>query len=283
MTSTAYRAADLFDLSGKKALITGASGYLGRTMVQVLLENGASVVALGSSDRFDAYGRSMLERQEMAGRFVPYRVNFDDAAALAMTLKEIQDHEGFIEIVVNNAHALGARTGFNGRDGALENATSAQIQANLDGGVLWPLSIAQALGRRMREHGRGSIINVASMYAVVAPNPRLYEGTTFLNPAGYSAAKAAMLALTRYIASFWGPDGIRCNALLPGSFPNVETKTENSVSEGDFFVNRLAERTCLRRVGRPRDLAGALLFLASDASAYVTGQALQVDGGWTIT
>ena len=86
--------------------------------------------------------------------------------------------------------------------------------------------------------------------------------------------RSALLAFTRYVASFWGSSGIRCNAILPGAFPNAQAEA---------FVKRLASRTCLRRVGQPEDLAGALLFLASDASAYVTGQGLVVDGGWTVT
>lgn len=283
MNPTNLQAAELFNLTGKKALITGASGFLGRTMAHTLIANGARIIAIGSSDRFDAFCQAMRQQPENAERFVSYQVNLEDHDALARTLEDLVAVEGYIEIAINNAHVLGAKTGFNGVAGSLENATLVQIEASLAGGVIWPLLISQALGRKMREHGRGSIINIASMYALLAPNPQLYENTSFLNPPGYSAAKAAMLALTRYVASFWGPYGVRCNAILPGAFPNLETKTENSVSEGSFFVDRLAERTCLRRVGRPTDLAGALLFLASEASSYVTGQALQVDGGWTIT
>lgn len=283
MGSPKLNAGDLFDLAGRKALITGASGFLGRTMARTLLANGATVIALGASARFDAFCETMRGECGDAGRFVPYRADLEDLGALRGTLDAIVANEGCIDIAVNNAHTLGAKTGFNQAGGALENATVAQIEANLAGGVIWPMLVAQALGAGMRAKGAGSIVNIASMYAAVAPNPALYEDTQFLNPPGYSAAKGAMLALTRYIASFWGPFGIRCNAILPGPFPNVETSTENSVDQGNFFLDRLAQRTCLRRVGRPADLAGALLFLASDASSYVTGQALHVDGGWTIT
>ena len=133
----------------------------------------------------------------------------------------------------------------------------------------------------MKRQGRGSIINVATMYAIVAPDPHLYEGTRFLNPPGYSAAKAGMLAFTRYVASFWGSSGVRANAILPGAFSNTEEASGNSVDPDDPFILRLSERTCVGRPGRPQELAGALLFLASDASSYVTGHALVVDGGWT--
>jgi gluconate 5-dehydrogenase len=133
----------------------------------------------------------------------------------------------------------------------------------------------------MKERRRGSIVNISTMYAQVSPDPRLYERTDFVNPPGYSAAKAGMLAFTRYIASFWGSYGIRANAILPGPFSNTEEAGPNSVDPADPFLARLSAKTCLGRRGQAHELAGALLFLASDASSYVTGHALAVDGGWT--
>ena len=103
-----------------------------------------------------------------------------------------------------------------------------------------------------------------------------------MNPPGYSAAKAAMLAFTRYVASFWGEHGIRANAILPGPFSNTGGDSENSIAKDDPLIERLKFRTCLNRTGAPHELSGALLYLASDASSYMTGQALSVDGGWTI-
>jgi gluconate 5-dehydrogenase len=121
------------------------------------------------------------------------------------------------------------------------------------------------------------------MYALVSPNPQLYEGTDSLNPPGYSASKAGLMAFTRYTAAFWGAYGIRANAILPGPFSNTEEDGPNSVKASDAFFERLKSRTCLRRVGVPSELVGSLIYLASDASSFVTGQALVVDGGWTIT
>lgn len=154
--------------------------------------------------------------------------------------------------------------------------------AILLGGVYWPALAVQKLGAKMKEQRSGSIINVSTMYALVAPSPALYEGTQSLNPPGYSAAKAALLAFTRYVASFWECHGIRANAILPGPFSHVEDKGANSRRD-DPFLERLKARTCLGRIGRPSELIGGLLYLASDASSYVTGQALSVDGGWTVT
>ena len=120
------------------------------------------------------------------------------------------------------------------------------------------------------------------MYAVVAPDPKLYEGKDTFNPPSYGVAKAAILALTRYTASFCGKYNIRCNALVPGSFPNVNPAAYNSPADEEF-MQRLRDKTVLGRTGEVEDLHGALIFLASDASSYMTGQTIAIDGGWTIT
>lgn len=276
------QAGSLFSLEGKTALVTGASGFLGRTMGQALLANGARLVALGRSDRLKTQAEDW-NAQFGPGRVRHYQVDMYDLQALANVLDEIRQREPFVEILVNNAHELGQPTGFNTPAGALENASFDQWMRHLTGGVYWAALTVQKLGAAMKEQRRGSIINISTMYALVAPSPRLYEGTEFMNPPGYSASKAALLAFTRYVASFWGPHGIRANALVPGPISNTQDAGPNSVQEGDFFLERLRERTCLGRIGRPEDLAGALIFLASDAAAFVTGQALVVDGGWTVT
>ena len=188
-----------------------------------------------------------------------------------------------MDILINNAHELGPSTGFNTPEGSLEKAGPDQWLRHLTAGVCWAATTVQKVGEGMKTRGRGSIINISTMYALVAPSPRLYEGTNFLNPPGYSASKAALLAFTRYVASFWGPFGVRANAILPGPFSNTQDQSANSVPPETAFLERLRERTCLHRIGKPEELAGAILFLASDASSYVTGQALVVDGGWTVT
>ena len=128
------------------------------------------------------------------------------------------------------------------------------------------------LGPQMKSQGFGSIINIATMYSAVAPRPQLYEDTTLLNPPGYSASKAALAAFTRYTASFWGRDGVRANCISPGPFSNTEDLDgANSVAEDSPFVQRLKGYTVMNRIGRPIELCGALLFLASDASSLCDG------------
>jgi len=272
----------LFSLEGKTAVLTGASGFLGRTFVETLLANGARVIALSRSERLDAQASAWAERFG-AERIRALRVDMYDLDALGEVLDRIVKEERSLDVLVNNAHELGPQTGFNTPAGSLENSSHDQWMRNLTGGVYWAALTVQKIGQRMVAAKSGSIINIATMYALVAPSPRLYEGTSFSNPPGYSASKGALLSFTRYIASYWGPHGVRANAILPGPFSNTEDTSSNAVRQGDEFIERLRSRTCLGRIGRPNELAGALVFLASDASSYVTGQGLVIDGGWTTT
>jgi len=268
-------------LKGKTVLLTGASGFLGRTMGRALLENGARLIALARSERLDVLAedwRNTFGKDHVRA----FRIDMYDVQKFSQILDEIIKQESFVEVLINNAHEFGSQTGFNSPSGSMENASYQQWMRNLTGGIYWAALTIQKFAPIMKEKGSGSIINISTMYAHVAPNPQLYEGTDYLNPPGYSASKAGLLALTRYTASFLGSFGIRCNAILPGPFSNTEDQGPNTVEEGHFFLERLRERTCLRRIGRPEELIGPLLFLASDASSFVTGHGLVVDGGWTI-
>lgn len=271
----------LLSVHGKTAVLTGASGFLGRTFARTLLANGARVVALGRSQRLlqeaEAWAKEFGKEKISAHQIDMYNV-----PVLAQLLERIAAEEKSIDILVNNAHELGPATGFNVPAGSLENAGMETWMRNLTGGVYWAALTTQKLGARMKAQKSGSIINISTMYALVAPRPQLYEGTDFINPPGYSASKAALFSFTRYVASFWGSYGVRANAILPGPFSNTEDIAEaNSVNQDDPFLERLKGFTCLGRIGKPHELAGALLFLASDASSFMTGQALVVDGGWT--
>jgi len=250
-------------------------------MARVLLTNGARLIALDRSEQLDSSAATWAD-EFGSERVNAYRVDMYDLAALEGTLVQIVSHGPFVDVLVNNAYELGPQTGFNTPTGTLENATFDQWMRNLMGGIYWTVVTTQKIGAAMKNKGRGSIINISTMYAQVAPSPQLYAGTNFINPPGYSASKAGLMAFTRYVASFWGLYGIRANAILPGPFSNTQDQGANTVRDDDPFLERLKARTCLGRVGKPEDLAGALLFLASDASSFVTGHGLMVDGGWTI-
>ncbi|MEM0982806.1 MAG: SDR family oxidoreductase [Planctomycetota bacterium] len=276
-----FAAASLFSLEGRTAVLTGASGFLGRAMARGLLANGARLVALGRSERLA--GEAASWRGEFGeDRVVDHRLDMDDGDELSDRLMQIAATER-VDVLVNNAHDLGPATGFNDPSGRIESDEAlAAIERNLAAGVGWAAATCRVFGGQMRAQGRGSIVNISTMYAKVAPDPALYEGTEFMNPVGYAPSKAGLEALTRYLASFWGADGVRVNAIAPGPFSNTEDQTANSVDPDDPFLLRLKERTCLGRTGRSGELVGALLYLASEASSYVTGQTLVVDGGWTV-
>lgn len=274
-------AESLFSLKGKTAVLTGASGFLGRTFCRALLANGARVIALGRSERL-VKEAAAWEAEFGSDRVSVERIDMYDVPALNALCDAIASREERIDVLINNAHELGAATGFNVPEGSLENSTYDQWQRNLHGGIYWAVQTTQRIGARMKVQGSGSIINIATMYASVAPRPQLYVGTSSLNPPGYSASKAALVAFTRYTASFWGEFGIRANCISPGPFSNTEDSAgQNSVLEESPFVQRLRGYTLLNRIGRPRELCGLLLFLASEASSYVTGQDIRIDGGWT--
>lgn len=266
---------------GKTVVLTGASGFLGRTFARTLLTNGARLVAIGRSERL------LREAEGWSEEFGPesisvHRVDMYDIPAVIATLDGIASQERSIDVLVNNAHELGPGTGFNVPEGTLENATFETWMRNLTAGVYWATLTTQKLGARMKEQGSGSIVNISTMYALIAPRPQLYYGTEFVNPPAYSASKAALLSFTRYVASFWGQHGIRANAILPGPFSNTEDiGGANAVRQDSPFFERVRSSTCVGRVGKPQELAGALLFLASDASSFMTGQTIVIDGGWT--
>jgi gluconate 5-dehydrogenase len=281
LTTADLQRDSLFSLERKTAVLTGASGFLGRTFTRALLANGARVVALGRSPRLQQQG-GLWSKEFGADNISCRQVDMYQTAALDEVCDRINEEESSIDILINNAHELGSPTGFNVPEGSLENATFDQWMRNMQSGVYWAAQTTQRFGIRMKQQRRGSIINIASMYASVAPRPQLYEGTSSLNPPGYSASKAALVALTRYTASFWGRDHVRANCISPGPFSNTEDlSSENAVPADSPFVERLKSYTLLDRIGTPVELCGALIFLASDASSYVTGQNIFVDGGWT--
>lgn len=270
----------IFDVSGRTVAVTGASGFFGRYMSRAFLEVGAKLVMFSRSDRLHEQVRHY---QDEFGKDAAsaYQVDFYDREELDATLRRAAaEHD--VNVLINNAYDIGQRTGFNTDAGRLENSDYGQWLSAFESGIYWAVLATQVFGEGFRKKQSGSIINVSSMYGIVAPSPRLYEGTRFLNPATYSINKTGLIALTKYTASFWGQYGIRCNAIAPGPFSNVESETDNSVKPNDPFLEKLKRNTALGRLGHPNDLRGAMIFLASDSSSYITGQTIVIDGGWTI-
>jgi len=268
---------NLFSLNGKTAIVTGAAGYFGNSFCTALLEYGANVILMGRGQKIIDRAAEYEEKYGK-GRVFYKLVDFYNDEQFKNSLIDITTKHS-VDILVNNAYEFGTNTGF-GSDGRLETIPKNKFMKSLESGVYWPLLATQIIGDDMKKRHSGSIINLSSMYGIVSPSPKLYEGTTSFNPPSYGATKSAVNHLTKYTATWLGEYGIRCNAIAPGAFPNLDSETNKPDPK---ILDRLNNNTVLGRTGHAKELQGILIFLASQASSYVTGEIISVDGGWITT
>jgi NAD(P)-dependent dehydrogenase (short-subunit alcohol dehydrogenase family) len=265
---------DLFDLSGDIGVVTGATGNLGPVWIQALLEQGASVLAIDRPE--------MRESQNIAGYFPKEEsrlafawADVRDRGSLQLAYDECEMRWGKPTILVNNAGIDQPPKKGEGVCG-IEDIPLEVNREILEVNTLGSFLVSQVFGNMMVKAGRGSIINIGSLYASVSPDPRFYnhipQDPPFLKPPAYGASKAALVNLTRYLATLWAPFGVRVNALSPGGVLG------NQDAE---FKRKFCDRVPMGRMAVREDLKGPLIFLASKASAYVTGIELKVDGGYT--
>lgn len=264
----------LFRLDNQTAIVTGACGRLGPVWAEALVEAGARVAALELPGAPASAACAALERRS-GDRLRRFDCDVTDRRSIAVAVEALVRHFGEPSILVNNAgidqppDAAGTRS-------AIDDLPIDQFRRMVEVNLLGTFQVTQIAGGRMAARGAGSIINIGSLYASVSPDQRLYEhlpgDLPFLKSPAYGASKAAVVNLTRYFATLWGPRGVRVNALSPGGVIG---------GQDDQFKAKYSSRVPLGRMARPEDLKGPLLFLASPASAYVTGHELRVDGGFT--
>lgn len=259
--------ADAFRLEGKTVVLTGAAGVVGVKAVLVLVEAGARVCAI---DRNVALLKQKLGPEH--GSLMHCAADVTQRESLIQARKKVETRWGHVDALLNNA-AIKSKNYFEPFESFPIEDWNEVMAVNLTGTML----ASQVFGGPMAERGRGSIVNTMSVYGIVGPDQRIYEGSMHLGqpvntPAVYGASKAGVWGLTRYLATYWGDRGIRVNAVTTGAVAAGQT---------DEFTAKYSSRVPLQRMAEAEDVANAMRYLVSDAATYVTGQNLVVDGGWT--
>jgi NAD(P)-dependent dehydrogenase (short-subunit alcohol dehydrogenase family) len=245
---------NLFNLEGKVALVTGADGLLGRQFVNTLRNYGCEVIEMDKNYDMHLHHMDVKLKEEWQA-VLKYMLGVFDR----------------IDILVNCA-AYTNQTKTESFSTSFEDMPLEDWNAMLDVNLTGTMLGCQVIGKQMLKQGFGSIINIASLYGLVAPHHPIYEGTGVSQPIGYSISKAGVLALTRYLGTLWASKGVRVNCITPGGVRN---------GHGEEWLKRYSELCPMGRMAEPDEMNGALIYLASDASKYVTGSNIVVDGGWT--
>ena len=259
---------NIFDLTDKVAIVTGGYGHLGSAMVRILSAFNAKVVVAGRSETkfIDAF------TDEERKNITFCKIDITGSESINRCIEVINNDFGRIDVLVNNAHTA--------RGGSQENMADEDWAYTMEGIVGSVHKTIRAIIPAMKKQGSGKIINITSMYGMVSPDFSMYKGENceaYTNPPHYGAAKAAMIQLTKYYAVLLGEHNIQVNAVSPGPFPKLNIQQENPA-----FIERLKKKNPLGKIGKPEDLSGVIALLGSGASDFITGQTIQVDGGWTI-
>lgn len=264
---------EIFSLKNKVAVVTGALGLIGKNHCEALAEAGANIVVCDLDEsKCKQFASDLMEKS------IGLAADITKKESVLRLKENILKELGSIDILVNNAaiNDMFENPQAAAEQSMFENYPLELWQKSLDVNVTGMFLCSQILGSEMAQKGKGSIINIASTYGKVGPDQSLYlkpDGTqSFYKSAAYPVTKGAVISFTRFLAAYWGNKGIRVNTLSPGGVENKQDK---------YFIDNYSKKTPLGRMAKPTDYKGALIFLASDASDYMTGANLVVDGGWT--
>jgi gluconate 5-dehydrogenase len=267
MTETVW---DLFDLSGEVIIVTGGTGQLGSQMCDALAEAGAHVVVV--SRTYEDCKQKSEELSQSHNEAMAYAADIRDKESVTDMVRAVNDRFSQVDVLINSAWCG------EGHGVPFEELTIDQWQSMTEGVLTQTFICSQAALPYLRESG-GRIVNIASHYGLVSPDQRMYGDTGMNNPPNYGAAKAGVIQFTRWLATYVAEDGVRVNTLTPGGF--YSERFEENTDYEEVFVPNYRDRTPLGRMGDESDLKGAIVFLASRASKWMTGSNLVIDGGWT--
>lgn len=267
---------NLFELKGRVAVITGGLGQLGQRFALALAEYGAKVCLIDISEY--KKGKSMLiDKDVEEGRIFSVKADITDKVSVQAIAEKIEREIGPISILINNA-AIDAPPGTSVSENVpFEDYSLESLHKMIDVNIVGTFICCQVFGKMMRHNRKGSIINISSIYGLLSPNQTIYEykrknGEKWFKPVGYSVTKSAILNLTRYLATYWATSGIRVNTLSPAGIFN---------NQDEEFLTAYCSHIPIARMADVNELNGAIIFLSSDASSYMTGANLIIDGGWT--
>ncbi len=266
----------LFDLTGKVAVVTGGMGQLGLAYTAALVERGARVVVFDVSDR-PSRSDATVEKAIADGKVLPLVVDITQSDQIADAVAKVVAAFGVPHVLINNAALDSPPDAPLEENGPFETFPEASFDKVMAVNVKGTMLCCQAVGGRMAEAGRGSIVNISSIYGMLSPVQDLYDyrrqqGETFYKPVAYSTSKSAVMNLTRYLATYWAGKGVRVNTLtLAGIFNDQPAD----------FLEAYQARMPLGRMMEVQEVVGPMVFLASDASSYMTGGNLVIDGGWS--
>src|SRR5882757_2253710 len=261
---------ELMSLDGRVALVTGGAGHIGRAIGHALAELGANLAVIDISASGCAEATAELsQRWPIAA--AGFDCDLEHSEGVRELPRRVRERFGRIDIVVNCAAFVGT-SGLEGWAVPFEQQSDKTWRRALEVNLTAPFVLVQAAAVDLRASGHGSVINISSIYGLAGPDWRLYEGTDLGNPAAYAASKGGLIQATRWLATTLAPP-VRVNAIAPGG---VFSDTPEP------FLSRYVARTPLARMAREEDFKGAVAYLASDLSAYMTGQCLAVDGGWGV-
>lgn len=258
-----------FTLQGRRALITGASGHLGSAMAEALADMGVDLILV---DHPNSDSNNLLSKLSSYSdiNIDLIKCDFEIEEARTRLIEMVISRYGALNILINNAAFVGT-SDLQGWNAPFEMQSLSTWRRALEVNLTTPFHLVQGLHNILKFSLSPSIINIGSIYGNLGPNWDLYDGLNMANPAAYSASKGGLHQLTRWLSTTLAPD-IRVNAIIPGGIQRGQDK---------LFVERFSGRTPLKRMGHESDFIGALIYLASDMSSYVTGQCVNVDGGFS--